>query len=254
MSTVSIIMPAYNCEQYIIDAIRSVQAQTHTDWELLVVDDCSTDRTPLLVKEQMQQDTRIRYQRLKRHSGAAVARNTALQRAQGKYIAFLDADDIWMPDKLNRQIAFMEQNGYRFTYTVFHRVDIHLQSLPIVISGPKHITPRMMRLFCWPSCPAVMYDREAIGLVQIKPIAKHNDYAMWLQIIQKADCHLLEEDLYAYRKHPQSISSVSYMQLIRWHYKLWHDVENKTVLGSVFWTAVNIAAGLYKKLRYVSRR
>lgn len=254
MSTVSIIMPAYDCEQYIMDAIRSVQAQTHTDWELLVVDDCSTDQTSLLVKEQIQQDTRIHYQRLDRRSGAAVARNTALQQAQGKYIAFLDADDIWMPDKLSRQIAFMEQNGYRFTYTAFHRVDVYLQPLPIVISGPKHITPLLMRLFCWPSCPAVMYDREAIGLVQITPIAKHNDYAMWLQIIQKSDCYLLEEDLYAYRKHPQSISSVSYMQLIKWHYKLWHDVENKNVFGSVLWTAVNVVAGLYKKIRYVKHQ
>ncbi|MCQ2311368.1 MAG: glycosyltransferase [Paludibacteraceae bacterium] len=242
---VSVIMPTYNCAQFIARSIESVLAQTHTNWELLIVDDCSTDDTTSVVKP-YRQDTRIHYSVLDHNSGAAVARNTALLQAKGQYIAFLDSDDYWSADKLTLQIEFMQAHHYAFTYTAFHRTD-----KPLRISGPKHITPLMMSAFCWPSCPTVMYDRQVIGLIQIPPIRKHNDYAMWLQIIQKADCYLLDQDLFAYNKHAGSISSTNYWSLIKWHYILWHQVIKKNALTSIWWTLMNIIFGIYKKLRYV---
>lgn len=243
---VSIVMPTYNSAQYIGQAIESVQQQSYTNWELLVVDDCSTDDTELLIRGLMQKDERIYYTRLDVNSGAAVARNTALRQAKGRYIAFLDADDQWTFNKLKCQLSFMQENGYAFTYTAFHRSD-----KPVRISGPKHITKLCMYAFCWPACPTVMYDQEIIGIVQIDPIRKHNDYAMWLKIIDKADCYLLDEDLFAYRKHEGSISSVSYVSLITYHYKLWHEIMQCSIFGALFWTGMNIVCGLYKKLRYV---
>jgi len=113
MELVSIIMPSYNCGRFIAESIRSVLAQTYENWELLIVDDCSTDDTASVVKAFA--DPRIRYQRNRQNEGAALTRNKALLAAKGRYIAFLDADDIWAPEKLEKQIAFMQQNVYAFT-------------------------------------------------------------------------------------------------------------------------------------------
>ena len=113
---VSIIMPSYNTGKYIVSSIKSVLAQTYQNWELLIVDDCSTDNTDDLVK-QLLQDSRIHYLKNEKNSGAAVSRNRALKEARGRWIAFLDSDDLWMPQKLERQIDYMRKNGYSFTYT-----------------------------------------------------------------------------------------------------------------------------------------
>ena len=247
---VSIVMPTYNSAQYIGQAIESVQKQSYTNWELLIVDDGSTDNTKTVVQSFAEEDSRIHYL-YQINAGAAVARNKALQMAKGRYIAFLDSDDIWLPLKLEHQLRFMQANDYAFTYTKFHRVDIDLRQLPIVVSGPNHISKLGMYAFCWPSCPTVIYDVQRIGLIQIEPIRKHNDYAMWLKIIDKADCYLLDEDLFAYRKHEGSISSVSYASLITYHYKLWREVMQYSVFGALFWTGINIVCGIYKKIKYV---
>ena len=121
---VSIIMPSYNTAQYIADSIASVRAQTYQDWELIIVDDCSTDHTDEIVASFLE-DARIRYLKNESNSGAAVSRNRALREAKGKWIAFLDSDDLWHPEKLEKQIAFMKTNGYHFTYTDY---DIHVIS------------------------------------------------------------------------------------------------------------------------------
>ena len=119
---ISIIMPSYNTERYIGDSIRSVLAQTYSDWELIIVDDCSTDRTDDIVGGFLH-DTRIRYIKNEKNSGAAMSRNRALREARGRWIAFLDSDDLWLPDKLEHQVDFMEQHGYSFSYTKYREID-----------------------------------------------------------------------------------------------------------------------------------
>ena len=119
MGKVSIIMPAYNCAKYITESIASVTAQTYTNWELLIVDDASTDNTQQVVEALAQSDSRIKYIRLEKNSGAAVARNTAIEKADGRYLAFLDSDDLWYPEKLKKQLEFMQENGYSFTCTTY---------------------------------------------------------------------------------------------------------------------------------------
>ena len=251
---VSIIMPSYNCGRYVEETIRSVQAQTYQNWEIIFVDDCSTDDTIRRVSEMREKDARIKLSQNHCNSGAAVSRNNALREAKGRWIAFLDSDDLWKPTKLERQVRFMEENGHAFSYTEYQEMDAAGNLTGVTISGPKHVTKRGMYNFCWPGCLTVMYDREAIGLLQIEDIKKNNDYAMWLKVCKKADCYLLPEVLARYRRGRNgSVSSHGIMTMIGWHYKLWHDAEKRSAVASLWLTGVNLVCGFYKKMKYVKR-
>ena len=252
---VSIIMPSYNCGKYVEETIRSVQAQTYEKWEIIFVDDCSTDDSVNRVQALQAADNRIRIYRNAVNLGAAVSRNCALREAKGKWIAFLDSDDLWHPQKLENQVRFMEENGYAFSYTGYQEIDFNGKLTGISVSGPKHITKKGMFSFCWPGCLTVMYDREKIGLLQIADIKKNNDYAMWLKVCRKADCYLLNECLAKYRRgRVGSVSSHSIITMIKWHYKLWREAERKNLIASLWWTGVNLVCGFHKKLKYVKRK
>ncbi len=258
---VSIIMPSYNTGKFIAESIASVAAQTYTDWELIIVDDASTDNTDEVVqrvilsgaqaKSKDLPSSRIRYLKNDRNHGAAFSRNRALREAKGKWIAFLDSDDLWAPDKLEKQIAFMQKNGYAFSYTCYSEMDEKDEKTGVVVGGPAHITKTGMYNYCWPGCLTVMYDREVVGDIQIADIRKNNDYAMWLKIVRKADCYLLAENLATYRKRTGSISNHSYMALVKWHYKLYREAEGMSPFFSLFNTGRNLFFGVWKKIKYV---
>ena len=249
---VSIIMPSYNCGEYVEETIRSVQAQTYKNWEIIFVDDCSTDETIRKVSSLSDKDSRIHIFQNNTNLGAAVSRNNALREAKGKWIAFLDSDDLWEPEKLEKQVKFMEENGYAFSYTGYQEIDSEGTLTGVMVSGPKHVTKAEMFAFCWPGCLTVMYDANEIGLLQIEDIKKNNDYAMWLKVCQKADCYLLPEVLAKYRRgRSGSVSSHGITTMIGWHYKLWHESEKKNVVAAAYYTCLNLICGLYKKIRYV---
>ena len=289
---VSIIMPSYNTGKFIAESIASVAAQTYTDWELIIVDDASTDSTDEVVQRVIQgeqksvchpertlepqaigevegsnSEERIRYLKNDRNRGAAYSRNRALREAKGKWIAFLDSDDIWAPDKLEKQIAFMTKNGYAFSYTRYEEIDENGKPTGTIVGGPKHITKTGMFNYCWPGCLTVMYDREVVGDIQIAEIQKNNDYAMWLKICRKVDCYLLDENLARYRKrggsithacHPERSEAKSkdlsrHLSLIKWHYKLYRDAEGMNPVVSLFNTGRNLFFGVWKKIKYVGR-
>ena len=247
---VSIIMPSYNTAKFIEQTIKSVLAQTYTNWELIIVDDCSTDNTDKVVSSFLS-DNRIRYYKNKVNSGAAVSRNRALREANGKWIAFLDSDDLWLPEKLEKQINFMKKNDYHFSYTNYVEIDEKNNPNGRLVTGPKHITKNGMFNYCWPGCLTVMYNASKIGLIQIEDIKKNNDYAMWLKVCKKTDCYLLDEILASYRKRNGSISNHGYSELIKWHYRLYRKVEKQSVILSLFSTGRNLVFGFYKKKRYV---
>ncbi len=285
-SLVSIIMPSYNTAPYIAESIRSVIAQTYTDWELIIVDDASTDSTDEVVKDL---SSKIHYLKNDRNRGAAYSRNRALREAKGKWIAFLDSDDIWTPDKLEKQIAFMTKNGYAFSYTRYEEMDENGTPTGTIVSGPKRITKTGMYNYCWPGCLTVMYDRDVVGDIQIAEIQKNNDYAMWLKICRKADCYLLDENLARYRKRGGSITHAQrhpgadviqrhpgaegerihkapelaegtkskdlsrHLSLIKWHYKLYREAEGTNPVVSLFNTGRNLFFGVWKKMKYVGR-
>ena len=136
----------------------------------------------------------------------------------------------------------------------FKEIDNYGNETGCVISGPKHISKIGMFAFCWPGCLTVMYDREAVGLLQITDIRKNNDYAMWLKICEVADCHLLDEVLAKYRRgRIGSVSTHGYGTMIKWHYKLFRDAEKLGVVSSLLHTGVNLVCGFYKKLKYVKK-
>lgn len=250
---VSVIMPSYNTAEYIAHSIDSVIAQTYQNWELLIVDDCSEDNTDEIVSKIT--DKRIRYFKNDCNSGAAVSRNRALREAHGRWIAFLDSDDLWLPDKLEKQIAFMDTNDYRFSYTNYIEIDIDGTKSGVAVSGPKTISRAKMYDYCWPGCLTVMYDSSYTGLIQIENIKKNNDYAMWLKLCRVADCHLLNEELAEYRRgRAGSVSTQSIKTMIIWHYKLFREAEKQNVVASAFNTCRNIAFGFYKKIRYVKNK
>ena len=247
---VSIIMPSYNTAKFISESIKSVLAQSYSDWELIIVDDCSTDNTDDVVRPFLV-DHRIRYLKNGKNSGAAVSRNYALREARGKWIAFLDSDDLWMAEKLEKQITFMEENKYHFSYTRYVEIDASGNRNGITVTGPRRITKRGFFNYCWPGCLTVMYDAERVGLIQIADIKKNNDYAMWLKVCRITDCFLLDEELALYRRgRAGSISTQRLIELIRWHYKLFHEAESQPVLEAFLNTLRNMFYGIVKTVRY----
>lgn len=256
---VSIVMPSYNTGRFIAESIRSVMAQTYTNWELIIVDDCSDDDTKTVVDSLCHADedqhllSQIRFIRNEKNHGAAYCRNIAIREARGKYIAFLDSDDLWEPQKLSHQVRFMEKAHIHFSYTRYREIDQDGNEVGSVISGPRVIGKAGMFNYCWPGCLTVMYDREFVGEVQIAEIKKNNDYAIWLKVIQKANCVLLRETLASYRKRSGSISRQSKLSLIKWHYRLYREAEGMNPISSLWITLRNLFFGVMKKFLYVGR-
>lgn len=248
---VSIIMPSYNTANYIAASIQSVLDQTYQNWELLLVDDCSTDDTDAVVAPFLT-DARIRYLKNEQNSGAAISRNRALREAKGRWIAFLDSDDTWEPEKLSRQLSFMKENGYAFTYTDY-RIQLNGKWLPYRYTAPNRIDKRAMYNYCYFSTITVIYDYSVVGLIQIEDLKKNNDYAMWLQAVEKTTCYRFPECLSNYIKHDNSVTSGSKVKLIKWHYILFRKGLHKSVIMSAILTANNLFHGVIKKIRYRER-
>ena len=244
---VSIVMPSYNTARYIGETIGSVQKQTYKNWELIIVDDCSTDNSMDVIRSF--NEPRIRLFQNKKNSGAAISRNYALREAKGKWVAFLDSDDTWAPEKLEKQIRFMKEHGYAFTFTDY-RICLNGNWLPYINTGPNVVTKRKMYDYCYFSTITVMYEREKIGLIQIANLRKNNDYAMWLQAIEKSNAYRLPECLSYYIKHDGSVSSGSKVKLIKWHYKLFREGLGKNPVISCILTANNLVHGVWKKVHY----
>jgi glycosyltransferase involved in cell wall biosynthesis len=245
---ISIIMPSYNTGAEIADTIRSVQAQTYSNWELIIVDDCSKDDTDAVVASFS--DPRIRYFKNEKNSGAAVSRNRALRLAKGRYIAFLDSDDLWKPQKLQVQLDFMKKHGYAFTYTDYRIRNYDGTEAPYICIGPNKVSKWKLYCYCYFFTSTVVYDAEVVGLIQIEDLKKNNDYAMWFQAADKTKMYRLPENLAWYCRREDSISSGSKFKLIRHHYILYRKGLKKAVIPSLFYTGLNLVCGVVKKIVY----
>lgn len=253
---VSVIVPNYNCEKFIGETISSVIAQTYSDWELLIVDDCSTDNSAEIIKEYCDRDDRIKLFVNETNSGAAASRNYAMREATGRWIAFLDSDDLWLPDKLEKQLSFMADNDYHFSYTAYEHINEQSLPLNIVVSGPKKLTKRKMFRYCYPGCLTVIYDSSDIGVIQIPDAIGNgeNDYAIWLKVVKSFPCYYLNEILSQYRVRDNSLSHKSKKtRLMKNHYKLFRVSEKRTPLGAWFCLMRNLWYGFWKKVKYVNK-
>lgn len=247
---VSIITPSYNCGRFIVETVYSVLAQTYKNWELLIYDDHSNDDT-LSVLMPLLKDNRIHVYQSMVHKGAAASRNEALKMAKGRWIAFLDSDDVWESTKLERQIRFMEENGYHFSCHNYIEIDEDSKEMGVMVSCKKHFGKWDLYACCWPGCLTVMYDADFVGLVQIRKIKVNNDTAMWLKVVEKTDCYLLDETLARYRRRKNSITHPGKIKRIIGHYNLFCDAQGMNPFFAAFWMCINVFGNAYKKIKYV---
>ena len=248
MNKVSVIMPAFNCEEFIDRTIESVLKQEYENWELIIVDDCSTDKTSDIAEKYAKTDSRIKILKNKTNKGAACSRNTAIEYASGRYLAFLDSDDVWNCKKLAKQIDYMEKNAFSFTCTAYDKIDESDNSLNRVIKCHDCLDYRGILKHC-PGNSTVVYDAEVLGKFFIPNIRKRNDYVMWLQVIKKAEeLHGLEEVLSSHRVREQSLSSKK-VSLIKYHWMVYRKIEDLGLLESVYLTIYWILKSVLHKVK-----
>lgn len=228
---VSVIMPCYNAAAYIGASIESVQAQTYTNWELLIVDDCSTDDSLAVIARY--DDPRIRVLKNEKNSGAAVTRNNAIEAANGRFMAFLDSDDLWHPEKLAEQLAFMREKdcALSFTHFYFDR-DGELSEF-----APKNDTYDYGTILKhnYMACPTIIYDVEKVGKVDMPTEAiKREDVACWLRILKTGEvAHCLHKCLTTVKIHAGSVSFRK-TEMIKYQWHLYRRVEHLPLVRSAY--------------------
>lgn len=234
MEKVSIVMPTYNCGKYIKASIESVQSQNYTNWELLIVDDCSTDDTEKIVNKLKETDKRIHYYRFNKNQGPAAARNYAIKKAKGEYIAFLDSDDLWKPDKLKIQLRFMSENNASLCCTSYGLIDeTGKVTKGVVIPFKK--ADYWLCLF-YGNCignSTAMYHVKNGKKYYTPDIRKRNDFALWLKILKTEKyVYGLREPLVLYRVRNNSISA-NKRNLIKYQWELYRKIEKLNLLQCV---------------------
>lgn len=249
-SLVSIIMPSWNTASFIAESIQCVIDQTYSNWELIIVDDCSTDNTDEVIAKFT--DNRIKYFKNEKNCGAALTRNRALREAQGEWIAFLDSDDLWDSQKLEKQITYMKKNNLCFSYHEYEKIDEKGNKLNIFVTGPNIVNKRKIYHYDYIGQLTMMYNAKFFGLIQIKDIKKNNDYAIRLKLYKKQNvkCFLLHENLAKYRIRQQSISHDKLKKKLKSHYDLFHVCDEKNPIVALWLACWNMFFGVYKKIRY----
>ncbi|MBQ7232386.1 MAG: glycosyltransferase family 2 protein [Clostridia bacterium] len=230
---VSIIMPNYNGAKYLKDTIDSVIAQTYSNWELLFVDDCSKDESMEIIRSY--KDSRIRLLQNETNSGAAVSRNHALKEARGKWIAFLDSDDLWKKDKLLLHLQFLIENQISFSFTSYSV--LNSDNDVVAEFTPKKDTYDYNTILkhCYIGCSTVIYDSEKFGKVYMPTDAiKREDFACWLKILKMGEtATCFHENLTTYRVHNNSVSSNKF-KIIKYQWNVYRNIERLSLLKSFF--------------------
>lgn len=234
MITVSIIIPLYNCSDFLYTTLNSVLAQTYQNWEVIMVDDNSSDGSFLLAKKFIEQDNRIKLSQLERNSGAAAARNTAIKAANGRFIAFLDSDDLWHPHKLEKQINFMLKNNYAFSYTAYEKINEEGKVIGHV-GAPMRLNYKQLLMTNEIGCLTAIYDTEILGKVYMPTETKREDYATWLSILKKIDyAYGMPESLGQYRVYANQ-SSAKKSKMAKENWNLYRNIENLSFIKSIYY-------------------
>lgn len=235
MSKVSVITPAYNASRYLSETIASVQAQTFTDWEMIIVDDCSLDKTYDLACSLAANDNRIKVIKHEKNAGVAAARNTALDIAIGDYIAFLDSDDLWMPEKLERQLSFMENNDYTLTYTMYQKFQSDTGQRGKIIKVPKMMTAKDIYKNTTIGCLTVIVNRKKVGTFHM-PLIKHTeDNCTWQEILSRGYvAYGLNENLALYREGSSSLTN-NKKKAARQQWSTYREYYKFSIIKSAFY-------------------
>ncbi|EJS75292.1 glycosyltransferase family 2 protein [Bacillus cereus] len=237
---ISIIVPTYNASKFIEETIHSVLNQSFQDWELIIIDDCSTDNTVQKLNEFKKSDQRIRVKVLEENSGAAIARNMGIDMAKGRYIAFLDSDDLWLPKKLEKQLDFMKKNNIAFSFTGYEIITEAGESTGKFVHVPQKIDYHGLLKNTIIGCLTVMIDTQQIGKIRMPNLRTRQDTATWLSILKRGfEAYGFDEVLSKYRKVENSISSKK-VKMAKMNWKLYREIEGLGILKSA-WCFVNYA-------------
>lgn len=229
---VSIIMPSYNASKFIGESIESVLNQTYQNWELLITDDCSKDTSIDLIESYVKKDDRIKLFVLSYNSGAAVARNNSISQAKGKYIAFLDSDDIWSSTKLEEQIAFMEHHSLPFSFTAYDQMTEEGVVLNKIINVPKEISYHGYLKNTIIGCLTVVINRDIVGEFEMPNIKTSQDMATWLLVLKRGyKAYGFNKNLATYRLVGNS-NSAKKSKAAKDVWKVYRDIEKLSILYS----------------------
>lgn len=244
---VSIITPVYNAERFLVQTIESVQAQTHTNWELLLTDDCSTDNSNLICKSFAAQDSRIKYAKLDINSGPGVARNLSIESATGDVIAFIDADDLWDKNFLVNSLSYMEQHEAGIVFSSYRRLSEDLSEKLGVFIVPELTNYHNMLKSCPISCLTGMYHLERCqGKVYMPDIRKRQDYCLWLTLLKRIDCaYGIKDVLATYRICCNSVSRNKF-KTAQYQWYVYRKVEKLSLLASGYYFIHYIVKGFIK--------
>lgn len=224
MALVSIITPTYNAERTIASCIESVMAQTYQDWELLITDDCSQDATVDIIRRYAAADSRIRLFCQNENGGAGKARNNSIAEARGRYIAFLDADDRWMPAKLERQVSFMEESGVKVCYSSYVTCDA-VGNVKGIVPCPKRVSYRDILSDDRMGCLTLIYDAEALGKVFMPLMRRRQDWALKILLLQQCGFALgVPDTLAVYRVSDGSLSNGGKSSLVKYNVAVYREV------------------------------
>ena len=255
MPLVSIITPTYNSEQFIESSIRSVQNQSYTNWEMIVVDDCSTDTTEQIISHFCQNDKRIQFYKLQKNSGPGIARNQALTLAKGRFIAFLDADDLWQPNKIQKQVEHLKTHNLPFTFSFYDCIDENGNSLKRRVEAPKTLYYWQLFFCNFIGNLTGMYDAQFFGKIPISSLRKRQDWMVWLTVLKKIKkASPIPESLALYRVREDSISA-SKSELIKHNYRVYRRYHKLNIPLSVLcmfgflFTQLIIKPNFVKKLK-----
>ncbi|OIJ11705.1 glycosyl transferase [Anaerobacillus alkalilacustris] len=246
---ISVITPAYNTAKFIRETMDSVIAQTYSSWEMIIVDDCSSDDTVNIVQQYEQKDTRIQLITLQENSGPAVARNTAIRHAKGRYLAFIDSDDQWMPDKLEKQLRFMEDRQIAFSFTEYMNINEDGSETNIINHAPESVTYESLLKNNVIGCLTVMLDTKMVGHVEMVNIRTRQDYVLWLNLSKRGFTpYGLQEVLAKYRIVGNSVSS-NKLKVAKQNWKVYREVERLSWMKSAWYFMFYVSYKLKKYMK-----
>ena len=250
---VSIITPTYNAEKFITETLKSVQNQTYQNWEMILVDDASTDKTVKIIADFAEKDSRIKLFKLEKNSGNGFARNIALEKAVGKYIAYLDADDLWFPNKLEKQVEFLKTNNLPFTFSFYDCIDEEGNSLKRRVEAPLNLSYDELFFCNYVGNLTAIYDADYFGKIVIEATQKRQDWRLWLTILKQIQVTKpVPESLAFYRIRKDSISS-SKFKLIKHNFGVYREFHGFNFVFSVLLMVRFLFTQLIVKRRYIKK-
>jgi len=234
---VSIITPVYNSEKFINETATSVFNQTYTNWEWILIDDCSTDKSWYILNKLSERDSRVKIYKNTKNLKSGITRNLAIKKAEGDYIAFLDSDDLWHKDKLAIQIPFMKENNYFFSHTSYGYIDEKGDKIKSTLHVSIEVSYKQLLKRTEISCLTAIYNANKIGKFYMSEHANKQDYALWLKILKSGvKSYGIDQELAYYRQVNNSATSNKYKLILK-HILFLKETQSFSTLEALYYTA-----------------